>query len=156
MPPACSCWRRIYSDRLPRGRRDPFAEQLANDRYLRKRPLPMTVADDFVRGFAAKREVRGRKPVSAAASPPIASGRKNERKRMLNADGLSRPPGDSRRFFREPGRGACGRLGSHIARSAAPRASQGEGQQRRFEKILRQEPNRRNCDAIAHEAEGLD
>jgi hypothetical protein len=37
----------------------------------------------------------------------------------------------------------------------ASHASQVEGREKRFEKILRQEPDRWNRDAVAHEAEGL-
>jgi hypothetical protein len=72
-------------------------------------------------------------------------------------DGLARPPGDSRHFSFASWTRGLRPLGItyYVTRSAAPRASQGEGQQKRFEKILRQELDCRNCDAIAHEAEGL-
>jgi hypothetical protein len=56
-------------------------------------------------------------------------GRKNRRKRTLSADGL--------------------------VSASRPRASQCDGRQKRFEKTLGQESDRRNRDAVAHETKGL-
>jgi hypothetical protein len=103
-------------------------------------------------GFAAKREVRGRKPVSAA--DVIQGGRTGGNGRLTRTASVGLQVIVAI-LSASRDAGACGRLGSCIPRGAAPRTSQGEDREKRFEKILSQEPDRWNRDAVAHQAKGL-